>query len=200
MGIIAMLPITQVMEAHEVIVVILHIAPTLTFPLVAQLHHQSQRRHIKIYMVGERNISSGTYGNDVQQITNLLVGKNYMRTEWITYKKGYPVYDTRVMSAVRRFQKDAGLTQNGKISGSLLSSLQSWDKKNTTLLLGIRTLAYNADSPVSGADVAELIELLNKAGFPPNPKKLKYSGGKAVFTKDIETAVRLFQAYKWFDC
>ena len=112
-----------------------------------------------------------------------------------TYKKGYPVYDTRVMSAVRRFQKDAGLTQNGKISGSLLSSLQSWDKKNTTLLLGIRTLAYNVDSPVSGADVAELIELLNKAGFPPNQKKLKYSGGKAVFTKDIETAVRLFQAY-----
>ena len=62
-------------------------------------------------------------------------------------------------------------------------------------MLGIRTLAYNADSPVSGADVAELIELLNKAGFPPNQKKLKYSGGKAVFTKDIETAVRLFQAY-----
>lgn len=170
-------------------------SPSSYVPSRSTVTPSKPKKTYKNYMVGERNISSGTYGNDVQQITNLLVGKNYMRTEWITYKKGYPVYDTRVMSAVRRFQKDAGLTQNGKISGSLLSSLQSWDKKNTTLLLGIRTLAYNVDSPVSGADVAELIELLNKAGFPPNQKKLKYSGGKAVFTKDIETAVRLFQAY-----
>lgn len=153
------------------------------------------KKTYKNYAVGDRTISSGTYGNDVQQITNLLVAKNYMKAGWLTSKNGYPVYDARVISAVKRFQKDAGLTQDGKISSSLLSSLQSWDESNTTMLLGIRTLAYNADSPVSGADVAELIELLNKAGFPPNPKKLEYSGSKAVFTKDIETAVRLFQAY-----
>lgn len=153
------------------------------------------KKTYKNYDVGDRTISPGIYGNDVRQVTNLLVEKNYLRTGWLTYKNGYPVYDTRVVSAIKRFQKDAGLTQDGKISSTLLSSLQSWDESNTTILLGIRTLAYNADFPVSGADVTELITLLNKAGFPPNPKKLKYSGGKAVFTKDIETAVRLFQAY-----
>lgn len=147
------------------------------------------------YVVGDRTIGLGTYGSDVQQITDLLVSKNYMNTRWLTYKKGYPIYDARVISAIKRFQKDAGLAQNGKISNLLLSSLQSWDESKTTLLLGIRTLAYIAKSPMSGDDVAELIARLKKAGFPPNPKKMEYSKGKAVFTKDVETAVRLFQAY-----
>lgn len=153
------------------------------------------KKTYKNYAVGDRTISPGTYGNDVQQITNLLVAKKYLRSSWLTTQNGYPVYNARVIDAVKRFQKDAGLTQNGKASTSLLSSLQSWDESNTTIMLGVRTLAFNEGSPVSGADVSELIALLNKAGFPPNPKKLEYSGSKAIFTKDIETAVRLFQAY-----
>ena len=47
----------------------------------------------------------------------------------------------------------------------------------------------------AGQDVNQLITLLNKVGYPPDPKKLKYSNGNAVFTSDVQMAVKMFQAY-----
>lgn len=149
----------------------------------------------KTYTLGDRTLKSGLYGNDVQELTSLLVAKKYMNSSWITMQKGYPLFNTNVVNAVKRFQKDAGLTQNGVVTSSLVNVLNAWDESKTTLVLGIRNLAYSKASPLSGNDVNELIALLRRAGFPPNSSKLKYKGKNVVFTKDIETAVRLFQAY-----
>lgn len=149
----------------------------------------------KTYDLGDRTLKSGLYGNDVSKLTTLLVSKNYMNSSWITMQNGYPVYNARVVAAVKRFQKDAGKTQDGIMTSVLSEDLENWDASKTTLVLGIRNLGYNEVSEIAGNDVNELIALLRSAGFPPNPSKLKYKGSKAVFTKDIETAVKLFQAY-----
>ena len=149
----------------------------------------------KTYNLGDRTLKSGLYGNDVSKLTSLLVSKKYMNSSWITMQNGYPVYNARVISAVKRFQKDAGKSQDGVMTSSLATTLENWDASKTTLVLGIRNLGYNEATVLAGNDVNELIALLRSAGFPPDPSKLKYKGSKAVFTKDIETAVKLFQAY-----
>ena len=149
----------------------------------------------KTYNLGDRTLKSGLYGNDVSKLTSLLVSKKYMNSSWITMQSGYPVYNARVISAVKRFQKDAGNPQDGVMTSSLATALENWDESKTTLVLGIRNLGYNETTELAGNDVNELIALLRSAGFPPDPSKLQYNGSKAVFTKDIETAVKLFQAY-----
>lgn len=149
----------------------------------------------KTYDLGDRTLKLGVYGNDVSKLTSLLVSKNYMKSSWITMHNGYPVYNARVVAAVKHFQKDAGKPQSGVMTSSLATTLENWDASKTTFILGIRNLGYNPSALLAGNDVNELIALLRNAGFPPDPSKLKYSGSKAVFTKDIETAVKLFQAY-----
>ena len=149
----------------------------------------------KTYNLGDRTLKSGLYGNDVSKLTALLVSKNYLNSSWITMQNGYPIYNSAVVSAVKRFQKDAGKAQDGVMTASLASELKSWDASKSTLVLGIRNIQYNSSIDLSGNDVNELIALLRSAGFPPDPSKLKYIGNKAIFTEDIETAVKLFQAY-----
>lgn len=149
----------------------------------------------KTYNLGDRTLKSGLYGNDVSKLTALLVSKNYLNSSWITMQNGYPIYNSAVVSAVKRFQKDAGKAQDGVMTASLASELESWDASKSTLVLGIRNIQYNSSIDLSGNDVNELIALLRSAGFPPDPSKLKYIGNKAIFTEDIETAVKLFQAY-----
>ena len=149
----------------------------------------------KTYNLGDRTLKSGLYGNDVSKLTSLLVSKKYMNSSWITMKNGYSVYNARVVSAVKRFQKDAGKSQDGVMTSSLVATLKNWDESKTTVVLGVRNLWYSAATEFVGNDVDELIALLRSAGFPPDPSKLWYNGSKAVFSKNIETAVKLFQAY-----
>ncbi len=53
----------------------------------------------------------------------------------------------------------------------------------------------SATSATSGSDVDELVQLLINAGYSPNPSKLKKRGTHYIFTEDIETAIKAFQAY-----
>lgn len=147
------------------------------------------------YSLGDRTLKSGHYGSDVDALTTLLVSKKYMRSSWTTTQNGYSVYNPRVVAAVKHFQKDAGLPQTGVLSSTDASRLQSWSESNTTIELGVRDLTYSSNLPMTGTDVANLITLLNAAGFPPNPKKIVMSNGKAEYTADIAMAVKLFQAY-----
>lgn len=149
----------------------------------------------KTYDLGDRTLKLGLYGNDVSKLTSLLVTKKYMSSSWISMQKGYPVYNAKVVDVVKRFQKDAGLSQTGIVTSSLVSKLENWDENKSTLTLGIRNLTYNPNAPMYGHDVNALIALLRSVGFPPDPSKLKYNGAKAIFTKDISIAVKLFQAY-----
>lgn len=153
----------------------------------------------KTYSLGDRTLRNGLYGKDVSELTTLLISKQYLNSSWITMQNGYPVYNSYVTGAIKRFQKDAGITQDGIANSTTISKLRDWDRDKSTLILGIREISYIKDENVAGNDIDELIALLRNAGYPPNPAKLEYKSGKAVYTKDIETAVKLFQAYNGLD-
>lgn len=154
-----------------------------------------QAKTIETYSLGDRTLSSGSYGADVTQLTSLLVQNYYLNVNSVTLKSSHSLYDKNVANAVKSFQKDAGLTQTGKVDATTAAMLQSWDNSKTTIQLGVRDLAYSSNPEVEGYDVTELVELLKKAGYPPNPSLIRRNGIKTVFTEDIVTAVKMFQAY-----
>jgi murein L,D-transpeptidase YcbB/YkuD len=57
--------------------------------------------------------------------------------------------------------------------------------------LGERTLSMG----LYGNDVDDLIQLLAKAGYAPDSVKFEKINGYSIFTEDIQTAVKIFQAY-----
>ena len=145
------------------------------------------------YTLGDRTLTSGLHGSDVDQLVPYLVRFYYLKDGVATKKSGYYVYDTNVVNAVKHFQKDAGLTQDGKLTSSVISTLKSWSADKTTIPLGFRE--FSATAETSGHDVDELVQLLINAGFSPDPSKLKKSGTHYVFTEDVMTAVKAFQAF-----
>lgn len=127
----------------------------------------------------------GFYGNDVNQLVAILQEKYYLRMDFSAKQSDYYLFDEEVESAVKQFQKDAKLKENGIMDQAAIKLLKSWDENNSTKALGIRELKVND----RGTDVLELIALLSKAGFPPDPDKLE--GDK--YNEEVERAVKEFQ-------
>lgn len=148
------------------------------------------------YSIGDRTLKTGIHGSDVTSLTGYLATGLYINRSWIKEKEGYSLYDATIASAVKHFQKDAGLPQTGVADQTTINKLKSWDNSKTTVILGTRELSYSESSTDKGTDVTELVNLLTKAGFAPDPKKIVMTrDGRTEFTKDIATAVRFFQAY-----
>ena len=145
------------------------------------------------YSLGDRILSSGVHGSDVDQLVPYLVRNYYLKEGVVSKKGGFYIYDSNVVNAVKHFQKDAGLTQDGKFTTEVLTKLKSWSPSQTTIPLGFRELSASAET--SGFDVDELVQLLINAGYSPDSSKLKKSGSHYVFTDDILTAIKMFQAY-----
>lgn len=145
------------------------------------------------YSLGDRTLSAGIHGSDVDQLVPYLVRYYYLKEGVVSKKGGYYVYDSNVVNAVKHFQKDAGMTQDGKLTSDVLTKLKSWSASQTTIPLGFRDLDSAAET--SGFDVDELIELLTNSGYSPDSAKLKKSGSHYVFTDDVHTALKAFQAY-----
>ena len=147
---------------------------------------------IDTYLLGDRTLKDGIYGNDVTSLVNLLIAKKYLHKNNVTKRSGYAVYDRNVKNAVVRFQNDALISNDGVVTTETISKLKSWDANKTTLVLGVRDLELSD----SGDDVDMLIKLLTNAGFAPDPLKLEYdSKGKSKMTSDIKIAIKLFQAH-----
>ena len=148
------------------------------------------------YSIGDRTLKTGIHGSDVTSLTGYLATGLYINRSWIKEKEGYSLYDATIASAVKHFQKDAGLPQTGVADQTTINKLKSWDNSKTTVILGTRELSYSEASTDKGTDVTELVNLLTKADFAPDPKKIVMtSDDRTEFTKDIATAVRFFQAY-----
>lgn len=148
------------------------------------------------YTIGERTLKTGIHGSDVTSLTGYLATALYLNRSSIKQKGGYSLYDANIASAVKHFQKDAGLTQTGMADKETIEKLKYWDNSKTTVILGTRELSYSESAPDKGTDVTELVNLLTKADFAPDPKKIVMTNdGRTEFTKDIATAVRFFQAY-----
>lgn len=147
------------------------------------------------YSIGDRTIKVGTYGSDVDKLSSLLISKNYFKSKSLTQKSGYALYDSKMSSAIKHFQKDAGMNVTGNADNATLVALQTWDESKTTIELGFRDITNG----VSGYDVTTLLKLLTAAGYAPDPNKVEYKNGNAVFNEEIVTALKMFQAYNKLD-
>lgn len=145
------------------------------------------------YSLGDRILSLGIHGSDVDALVQYLERNIYLIPGTVSKKGSFHVYDSNVVNAVKHFQKDAGLAQTGKVTSSQLTELRSWSPSKTTIPLGFRSLS--AAEGTSGYDVDELVNLLIKAGFSPNPALLKKAGDHYIYSSDIVTAVKVFQAF-----
>lgn len=143
------------------------------------------------YALGDRTINIGTYGSDVDALVDLLVKKRYLTESKLTKKSGFYIYNFEIVSAVKHFQKDICITASGNVDNTTISELKHWDAINTSIELGFRELAKGN----CGKDVSKLVELLSIAGYQPNPEKTETKSGIIVFNEDVETAVKMYQAY-----
>lgn len=141
------------------------------------------------YSLGDRTLSQGSYGSDVDELVSKLKKYYYLKSDFSAKKAGYALYDATVVAAVKDFQQDAGLSVSGTFGSKDKSALNHWDASKTKIKLGIRSLTVGD----SGNDVYELVKLLEKAGCPPNPKLLEDKGRK--YTTDVAMAVKVFQAF-----
>ena len=145
--------------------------------------------------MGDRTMSLNLFGNDINKLVKLLAEKLYIRESWVSVKDGFMLYDSKVEDAVKHFQKDAGMIQTGKMDTPALQILKTWDREKTTAILGVRDLYFVESLPISGSDVEELVTLLWAKGLAPSPSTVEKRNGHAVYTRDIEVAVKLYQSY-----
>ena len=150
----------------------------------------------KGYKLGDRTISKGATGDDVKELTNLLVTKGYLRQSWISTQNGETIYNDSVESAIRRYQKDAYIPITGDATYATVTSLKYWDKNETTYVLGVRDL-YLTTPHMHGDDVKELLDLIlaQEIDVFPHKSTLANKNGKPEFDEDFDKAVRFLQAY-----
>lgn len=153
---------------------------------------QSRTKSPGSYSLGDRTLKLGVYGNDVSELTNLLIKNYYLKADNVQKRDGYSVYNSNIRNAIILFQNDAGLEQTGTTDNTTISKLKNWNPGKTNIILGIRDL--NVDD--SGTDVNTLVNLLQKAGYAPDPSKLTYdSNGNTIMTEDIIMAIKVFQSF-----
>ncbi len=153
--------------------------------------YSTPKKTFETYSLGDRTLKKGLYGADVDVLVRKLINYQYLRSDGLKRQSGYYLFDNQVEQAVKYFQEDASLTVNGVVDSSTENALLVWSSSKTHLRLGVRDLYVGC----SGEDVETLIQLLNKANCPPNPEKFKIDNDMYIYTDDIATAVRVFQAF-----
>ncbi len=134
--------------------------------------------------MGSRTLSLNTYGADVKALADLLVKHKYIeKTSVATNYLGYVVFDSEIRNAVRTFQKDAGIAQDGIAGSSTIAKLQVWVPKDYNL--GDRLLRKG----MYGSDVTQLKNILIDKAFLEKP----FCKGKTDFNTEIEQALKKFQ-------
>lgn len=99
-------------------------------------HITSRKVEMNQYSYASRNLSSGSYGNDVDRMTDLLIDNDALgrldRTyshKWSHYK-----YNRKVKHSIKRMQARMGRKRTGKASTTFLISLQQWKNTKQTMI------------------------------------------------------------------
>jgi len=83
----------------------------------------------RICNLGERTISLGACGTDVKVLAALLVKHGYLAESDIeTNADGYAICNAAMVTAIKKFQKDAGLTADGIAGATTFKALKNWKK------------------------------------------------------------------------
>ena len=173
------------------------------------------------YSLGDRPLTVGIYGSDVDALIIKLSAAGYLHNYQGKTQGNNSVFDSSLQNALKHFQKDAGVKEDGIITKNLVNLLNVWDPLCTTIPLGSRIL--NTEEKTAGYDVDELIKLLTIAGYPPQQEQLERNNPKPIssdeilyitklqcskdyntykqnkyhyiFTEDIKNALKTFQAF-----
>jgi hypothetical protein len=83
----------------------------------------------RICNLGDRTISLGACGTDVKVLAMLLVKHVYLAESDIeTNADGYTICNAAMVTAIKKFQKDAGLTADGIAGAATFKALKNWKK------------------------------------------------------------------------
>lgn len=135
------------------------------------------------YKLGTRTLNKDLYGSDVKLLTDNLVKCEYLdKSKVKTNYSGYVVYDENVVDAVKRFQKDMGLTADGIAGTTTITKLTAYAENFKKL--GDRALSVG----MSGTDVTEMKNLLIEKGYIEGAA----SKGVSTFDVTLETALKAF--------
>jgi hypothetical protein len=84
-----------------------------------------------IYNLGDRSISLNTYGTDVKVLATLLAKHGYLADADIEQDtQGYVVCNKAMVSAIKKFQKDANLEADGYAGTETIKALKEWKTNN----------------------------------------------------------------------
>ncbi len=127
------------------------------------------------------------YGADVKQLTDLLVKCDYLQSSKVSKNSsGYVLYDEDVIDAVKRFQKDIGISVDGNAGTTTISKLKAF--ASTYYKLGDRVLSVG----MNGTDVAEMRNYLIDKGYltgTPSKKAITFDtvieAGLKAFLNDV---------------
>ncbi|GHU67064.1 hypothetical protein FACS189413_01170 [Bacteroidia bacterium] len=71
----------------------------------------------------------GACGTDIKVLATLLVKHGYLAESAIEKdEQGYVICNTAMVTAIKAFQKDAGLTADGYAGAATIKALKNWKK------------------------------------------------------------------------
>lgn len=158
---------------------------------------------ITTYSLGDRVLKQGMTGDDIKELNSKLYQKGYLSSPR-TFSSSF---DGTTALAVKKFQKDYGLTVDGiagqttilylkydlaKPSNSAtenISNNKTFPSSTSTQTLGERVLKFGME----GQDVKELKEYLVNLGYL---KQSDFEFGKLKFDQKTKEAVQYFQRAK----
>jgi len=84
----------------------------------------------RICNLGDRTISLDSCGTDVKVLASLLVKHGYLTESAIKKdEQGYVICYAAMVTAIKAFQKDAGLKADGYAGAATIKALKNWKKK-----------------------------------------------------------------------
>ena len=76
-------------------------------------------KELSMFKIGDRIMQKGVYGNDVKELSDYLILINLLKKDQITLKNNFVIFNENIEIAVKKFQLELGLQDNGIIDKEL---------------------------------------------------------------------------------
>ena len=84
----------------------------------------SSQKDASLYKLGDRTLKKGMFGNDVEELSKILIALNYLTLEDCVKQKGFSFFDEKMEDAIKRFQSSHKMRDTGIVDSNLVSILK----------------------------------------------------------------------------